>query len=142
MDALYELKMVLEDQIGDMARKKDLTPTMLDSLDKMVDIVKDIETICAMKDYSYDDGYSGRYPRWMTSYGMGDISYDVAPQYSYRRGRDMNTGRYVSRDMPHYYMDGRNMKEDLKMDLRRMMDNAKTEKERIAIQNLLEQWKE
>ena len=144
MDALKDVKKVLEEQIEAIAQKNDISPTELERLDKAVDILKDIETICAMKDYGYeqdeDYGYSGR---TMPRYYMDDRSY--------RRGRDMNTGRYVSRDMPRYYMDDRsyNMgysghanKEDLKMDLRMAMDNAKNDQERMAIQKVLDMWRE
>ena len=147
MDALKNLKRVLEEQIeAIVVQKNDISPTELERLDKAVDILKDIETICAMQDYGYeqeeDYGYSGR---TMPRYYMDDRS------YSYRRGRDMNTGRYVSRDMPRYYMDDRSYergysghmnKEDLRMDLRMAMDNAKSDQERMAIQKVLDMWKE
>ena len=158
MDALKELKKVLEEQIEEITKKNDISPTELERLDKAVDIIKDIETICAMRDYGApeeeDYGYSGRYPYYMRDdMPRTGRSYDPWDRgASYRRGRDMNTGRYVSREMPRYYMDDRSYghdgysghanKEDLKMDLRMMMDNAKTDKERMAIQNLLDQWKE
>lgn len=146
MDALKELKNVLECEIEVISKKKDISPTELERLDKAVDIIKDIETIWAMKEYSYEDedyGYSGRYPMYMRD----DRPYDRGA--SYRRGRDMNTGRYVSRDMPRYYMDdrsygysGHSSRDDIRMDLRDLMNNAKSDKERMAIQNFLDQWKE
>lgn len=152
MDTLKELKKVLEEQIEEIAKKNDISPTELERLDKAVDIIKDIETIWAMKDYGApeeeDYGYSGRYPYYMRDdMSRTGRSYDPWDRgASYRRGRDMNTGRYVSREMPRYYMDngysGHSNKEDMKMDLRMMMDNAKSDKERMAIQNLLDQWKE
>jgi hypothetical protein len=51
MDALKELKKNLEKQIEEINKKNDITPTELERLDKAVDIIKDIETICAMKEY-------------------------------------------------------------------------------------------
>lgn len=159
MDALYELKKVLEKQIEEVTKKNDISPAELERLDKAVDIIKDIETICAMKDYGdnyeeMDGGYSGRYPYYMrdamprNSY-RGGGSYDYGPSMygdaSYRRGRDAMTGRYVSRD-PYSYdrggYSGHANREDLRMDLREMMNNAKSDKERMAIQNFLDQWKE
>lgn len=153
MDALMDLKKVLEDQICEIAKKNDISPTELERLYKAVDILKDIETIWAMKDYGDEEGYSGRYPYYMRdggdSYGYSDRG------ASYRRGRSQTTGRYVSREMPRYSMEdrsyaygggggysGHNNREDLKMDLRMMLDSAKSDKERMAIQNLLDQWKE
>ena len=55
---------------------------------------------------------------------MSPYSYD-SRSYNYDRGYS-----------------GHMNKEDLKMDLREMMNSAKTDKERMAIQQLLEQWKE
>lgn len=144
MDALNNLKYVLEKEIDNISKKNDISPTELERLDKAVDIIKDIETICAMKGYDYemdDQGYFGRYPyypRSMNGYSYGD--------QSYRRGRDA-MGRYTSRDMmPQRYYDGgysgHANKEDLKMDLRMMMDNSKSDQERMAIQKVLDMWKE
>ena len=57
------------------------------------------------------------------SYGDYPYSYNRVGSYrnSYNRGYS-----------------GHNNKEDLKMDLKMMMDNAKSDKERMAIQQLLE----
>lgn len=52
-------------------------------MDKVVDIIKDIETICAMREASEDGGYSNYTPMYMYDDGM-----------SYARGR----GRYAKRD--------------------------------------------
>ena len=156
MDALKDLKRNLEKEIEDINKKNDISPSELDRLDKAVDIIKDIETICAMKEYSYqeedeDYQYSNRYPMYMRDSGNPrggnryymDRGYDPMMDNSYRRGREP---RYMNRDYydrsynPGY--SGHANKEDLKMDLRMMMDNAKSDKERIAIQQLLDQWKE
>lgn len=56
MRVLMDLKDLLEDEINKIVMKDDITPTELDRLDKAVDIIKDIETIWTMKDYSYDEG--------------------------------------------------------------------------------------
>lgn len=155
MDALMNLKKVLEGQIEEITKKNDISPTELERLDKAVDIIKDIETICAMKDYSYEEedmGYSGRYPRYMRD-EMPRRSYDMwEGGSSYRRGRD-SMGRYTSREMPPYSYDtrsygygggysGHGSREDIRMDLREMMNNAKSDKERMAIQQFLDQWKD
>lgn len=150
MDALMNLKKVLEEQIEEIVKKNDISPAELERLDKAVDIIKDIETICAMKNYSYEEedmGYSGRYPYYMRD-EMPRRSRDMwDSQASYRRGRDA-MGRYTSREMPPYSYgygggySGHANKMDLRMDLQEMMATAKTDKERMAIQNLLDQWKE
>lgn len=153
MEALKELKKNLEKQIEEINKKNDISPTELDRLDKAVDIIKDIETICAMKEYNYQEkeepNYSNRYPAYMRDGDMprmndryypnrNSYGYDPMPSNGYRR----NYG-YMSRDS--YYdggYSGHNTKNDLKMDLRMMMDQAQSDKERIAIQQLLDQWKD
>lgn len=92
MEALYRLKDLLCDEIEEIVHKNDITPTELDRVYKVVDIIKDIDTIDAMenadfKDYSYDDGMSHRgYNRGRGSYDRGYsgrriyMSYDNAPE--------------------------------------------------------------
>lgn len=160
MESLKNLKKVLEKEIDEISKKNDISPTELERLDKAVDIIKDIETICAMKEYGYQEkeepmqGYSERYsyPHYMSYDMMPPREQDMwSRESSYRDGRGSMGSRYVSREMPPYSYDNRSYgygysghsnKEDLKMDLREMMNSAKTEKERMAIQQLLEQWKE
>ena len=95
MEALYRLKDLLCDEVAEIVHKNDITPTELDRVYKVVDIIKDIDTIDAMenadftKDYSYDDGMSHRrYDRGRSSYDRGysgrrmyaTYSYDNAPE--------------------------------------------------------------
>lgn len=157
--ALMQLKDVLEKEIMTIAEKKDISPTELERLDKAVDIIKDIETICAMKEYSYEEedwGYSQSRPMYMRDGGN-----------SYRRGRNSSNGQYMSRDggysgyYPMYYdphpsypgaWGGSGVsyaantdymsKPELRENLRRMMAGASSDKERMAIQQLLDNWKE
>lgn len=110
MKELYAIKDVLEGQIRKIAAKGDaITPQEVDSAYKAVDIIKDIEEIDAMcrakemeeNGYSMDRGNSyGSYykPRFDIYPPMPMGSYDGPDDYSGRRGRDMNTGRYASRD--------------------------------------------
>ena len=145
MDVLKELKRNLEKQIEEINNKSDISPTELDRLDKAVDILKDIETICAMKEYGRDweeeedMEYSGRYP-----YYMRDGGRSYAPMQDRRRDRNMMPWRSEPRNSYSYGYgySGQANKEQLMMDLREMMNMAKSEKERLAIQQLLEQWKE
>lgn len=151
MKTMMELKGLLEDEIWKITRKGDVTPTELERLDKAVDIIKDIETICAMQEYGYENDeefeYSGRYPYYMREGGRGSYSYEPMMDNSYRQGRYARAGRYNSRDMePRYFGDGRYSghatKEDIKKDLKELMNNASSDKERMAIQQLLDQWKD
>lgn len=122
MRVLEDVCEMLEDEIKQIAKKDDITPSELDSMYKAVDIIKDIKTIEAMDEasqdgysrrpyYAYDGSYDGSYE------GSYDGSYDNYSRrggegmsgarrgrdgdgdgrYSERRGRD-SMGRYTSRD--------------------------------------------
>lgn len=87
MDSLYALKDLLCDEIEDIVEKNDITPTELERAYKAVDIIKDIETIDAMKNsefsgYSYDDGYA---------YARGGNRRDSMGRYSRNMGRYSRT---------------------------------------------------
>lgn len=109
MRVLDDLCDVLEMELKELVKKDDLSPAELDNAYKAVDILKDIETIKAMKESSYD-GYSQRmyYDEPGGSYGRnsydGRSSYDGGSyrgSYDYsgaRRGRDGDgDGRYSER---------------------------------------------
>jgi hypothetical protein len=80
MRALRELKHRMLSEIDDMNQKPDFSANDLENLSYAVDIVKDV---CEITE---DDVYSR-----MASYGYDNGN-------SYRRGRDADTGRYVSRN--------------------------------------------
>jgi len=108
---LYDLCETLKDDIKELNKKGDISPTELERAYKAVDIIKDIKTIEAMEDSGYSndysrDGQSNRMPYYYydepaTSHarrgrdGDGDGRY--SEDSSYRRGRDA-MGRYTSRD--------------------------------------------
>ena len=101
MRVLDDICEMLEDELKQIAKKDDITPQELDNAYKAVDILKDIETIKAMKKseegYSYD--YSNRMP-YSYDYSM-DYGRGYSNEYSMaRRGRDGDgDGRYnESRD--------------------------------------------
>ena len=123
----------------------------LDSVYKLMDIVKDSMEISCMEaemdGESYDDGMSQR----GGSYGDRSYRYDGG---SYARGRGRNArrdsrGRYSSEGGSYgYYPDGRPMrgysrdgKEEYKEQLMDMMDNAPDEQTRQSIQRMIDQMK-
>lgn len=55
MRVLYDIQDLLEDELKKIVKKEDITTTDLDSIYKMVDIVKDTTTIEAMKKQSKKD---------------------------------------------------------------------------------------
>lgn len=114
MNELYDLCENLKDEIKELNKKGDISPTELERAYKAVDIIKDIKTIEAMEEAgnSYDSSYdySRRYYRDGGSYnsyegGMsnarrgrdGDGDGRYSEDGSYRRGRD-SMGRYASRE--------------------------------------------
>lgn len=114
MRVLEDICDMLEDEIKQIVKKDDITPSELDSVYKSVDIIKDIKTIEAMEDssqygysrrpyYSYDGSYEGSYDDTMRgvdtmpSRAARGRDGDGDGRYSERRGRDA-MGRYASRD--------------------------------------------
>lgn len=85
MRVFHDLKKMLEDELEKIVKQDTMTPQDLEGAYKAIDILKDIETIMAMREAypnSYDSGRS------MSNY------YDM--DESYARGRD-SRGRYMSR---------------------------------------------
>lgn len=157
MKVLYEIQDILEDEMKKICKKEEISSTDLDNIYKMVDIVKDVATVDAMKnaeeqgwsrDYArdYSRGYSEDYANAYGSYarrgrdGDGDGRY--SEDSSYRRGRDA-MGRYTSRDGSYRnsYEDGysRHGKEEMIDHLKEMMRNARTEEERESYRKAVEQ---
>lgn len=114
MNELYDLCDNLKDEIRELNKKGDISPTELDRAYKAVDIIKDIKTIEAMEqsggsfNYSNEDGYSrrGSYENYSNnSYNSYEGNSnarrgrdgDGDGRYSEARGRDA-MGRYTSRD--------------------------------------------
>lgn len=161
MRVLNELKYMLEEQVKEMTKDGDINVKELECLDKAVDIIKDIETIEAMKQYGYEEedmkysnamrggrgnsyaynssnGYSGHmmpydmYEREMyDDMSYGRGSYDGG---SYMRGRSPRTGRYIR--MNQYSRDEK--KDEMIEKLEHMMKEAVDESSRMAIQKCIE----
>lgn len=89
MDSLWDLKDMLCEQIEDIVKKGDISPTELDHVYKVVDVIKDIVTIDAMEHpeaYSFDMNPYNEKMSYRSSYRDG------------RRGRDGDSdGRYSER---------------------------------------------
>lgn len=116
MDVLNNLKDTLEKEISKTISKGEIMPADLKGLGEAVDILKDIETICAMQEYGGEDDYS---------YAMSNRGYSTR-RYMYEDGhsnkRD-SRGRY-----------SRNSEKDEMIEkLERMMQNASSDRERMDI---------
>lgn len=136
---LMELQDLLMSELKKITAKKDINPTELDNAKKAVCTIKDIEELMAMVD-GMSEGYSNS--RSM----MPSRDYDVRfgrMKGSYRRGRDSDTGRYVSRrgsyndySMMEDGYSGHSIKDRMIAKLESMYDEAKTEHERQVV----DQW--
>ena len=141
---IYEdSKKILEKEIENINSKGELSPNTLEVMYKVVDILKDIETICAMKeeneysermmygeDASYARGRRGR--RYSRDYSgvyderVYDSPYSRGSYNSY--GEDSYDGSYARRYS----------REDEHEQFEKMLREAKTEQERNLIRQLME----
>ena len=155
MKALYELKEILEDEVKNMTKKGDITPQELENAYKITDILKDIETIKAMKeageqgqysrayDYARDGGsYDGNYSQRMYYDGGNSMnSYNNSMNYSQaRRGRDGDgDGRYSEDNSFRRY--SRHSEKDKMIDqLNNLMMNAQlSDREKAMVKDCISQ---
>lgn len=130
---LNPLKENIKEQLKPLATKKDLSAQELDN-------IKDALCILSMVEDALDR--EADYSRMRDIYGEGN---------SYRRGRDAQTGQYVSRaDQPHmppmrtyaYGMNGgysnHGTKQDVLNSMEQAMQNATTENERMMYAGMID----
>ena len=135
MDKLmHDLKDMILCDIDETVKKGQISPADYQALGEAVDIIKDIETIEAMRNYEYETpemsgAMSGgrMYPMGRYNSGYSGNSYNSYSGYSGERGRSPRTGRYVSRD------------DETTAKLQNMMASAQTEQERATIQRMMDE---
>ena len=135
MDKLmHDLKDMILCDIDETVKKGQISPADYQALGEAVDIIKDIETIEAMRNYEYETpemsgAMSGcrMYPMGRYNSGYSGNSYNSYGGYSGERGRSPRTGRYVSRD------------DETTAKLQNMMASAQTEQERATIQRMMDE---
>lgn len=155
-----KIKERLDDDICDLLKKQDLTPTDVEVMGKAVDMLKDIATIEAMDwcEDEFGDGmeeyHSVSGARRGRRSGASRIHYNGT--YSGERGRSPITGRYVSRDAyptwdtsgrmvqrPHEFYEhsganhGHNVNDRMVNTMENMYDTAETEHERAKIDEVI-----
>lgn len=117
-------------EIDKIIRKDEIDEKCLMYLDKLVDIAKDMETTIAMVDYGEmpdeETGYSGRSYPYYRNYDNGSRNYGRSMRYNNNGGSRMNYR-------------GRSGDGDVVAELESLMQKAKTERERDAIRQALEQ---
>lgn len=131
MDAYYDLKEMLCEELEDVVKKGELSAGDLDVVDKLTHSIKSLVTIMAMEEggYSNDGSYD--------NYGNGGNggNYNSYRGYSGRRGRD-SMGRYTSGR--RYSRD--EAKDEVMRHLEKAMTGASGEQRKI-IQDAVEELK-
>lgn len=122
-----DLCYMLDDQIGHVVQKGDISPSEMDTIYKAVKTKYYIKVMKAMEE-NEDRGYSGK--RMVISYD-GHPYYDN--EYSYSRNNRNSMGRFTSRD--GYSGDG---KEEMRRHLEMALNAATTESERQNLRNMLD----
>lgn len=130
MHIIKEFGEMLTKQIDKINKKGDITPDELTKMDKAVDIIKDIQVICAMEEYGQNPeeamysstGYYGRNSRMPIPGGMYSSERDSMGRYS---------SRGYSRDEAAY-----KMRSDLEMKLRNATDDNEREMIRRCLRSL------
>ena len=145
MHSLYKLEEMLLKEADDIAKEGELTSGSLGAVESITTSVKNIEKIAMMMEdkYSHRDSYRGDSYASEDSYDMGDSyarrgMHYVRGHYS-RDGGDMysNRGEYSER-RGYSRGDG---KEYMIKNLEEMKHEAKTPKEREAIEKCLNELK-
>ena len=122
LETLYTLCEIISKKLEECARNLEGAETMsvmdIDVVDKLTHSLKCVKTSIAMIEAEEEEGGSSR--RSYNSYRGGSMrSREGSYDYSERRGRDRNTGRYVSRDGGY---SGHDEIEDIMMDVREMSE--------------------
>ncbi len=132
MDALYDLKNMLCDELDEIAKKPEMSAGDLETVHKLTDTIKNIDKICMLE----EDGEYSRTGDWEMegrgTYGSGNSYANRGKHYvrgHYSRERRDNRGRY-SRD---------GAKDRMMEHLDEMMREAGSEKEREAIRYCMSQ---
>lgn len=150
---------MLEEQEREILKKGSMDERDLKILYRLSAIVTDYETREAMKKAEGKGGYSHHYPphMWMNEGSYDGSSMRMSHEASHRRGRDANTGRYVSRrgsydgggsyegsyegsydgSYDRGYSRGES-DEQFKEGLRKLMNKARTEEERNIVRHGLD----
>ena len=135
MDAYYDLKEMLCEELEDVVKKGELSAGDLDVVDKLTHSIKSLVTIMAMEEGGYsNDGSYDNYGNGGNG-GMNGGSYNSYRGYSSRRGRD-SMGRYTSGR--RYSRD--EAKDEVMRHLEKAMTGASGEQRKI-IQDAVEELK-
>ena len=129
MHTYYETKEMLKKELDDIIQKGELSAGSLETIDKLLDSIKNACKIIMYEEYS-EDGYSyADGDRDMSEYAYARNGRGRGPQAQ----RD-SMGRYSSEGGYSYDDGGKEEKIDM---LRDMMQEATTDEERRALQKII-----
>ena len=131
MRYMEDLKDMLCDDLEQIAQKGEITSGTLDVVDKLTHSIKSIATVLAMEGYSGD---SNRSYRGQFEGATGPYAGDGG---SYRRGRSMTTGRYISRASGRSYNGGYS-RDGMRDKLEELMESAPDDHTRQELQRLID----
>ena len=130
MHELYELKTMLMDEVKKIAQKGELTAGSLETVDKLLNSIKNACKIIMYDEYSDEGEYSqANGMNYGNSYARGrgrNAQRDSMGRYSSEGGRYSRRGGYSYAESS----------EKVAM-LREMMDEVSTDEERRALQKLI-----
>lgn len=130
MHTYYDAKEMLHKELEEIVRKGELSAGSLDTIDKLLNSIKNACKIIMYDEYAEDSDYSSRDGY---SYARGEQRRDARGRYSRARdGRRIN--RRYSRD-GYSYDDGEKA-EKVEL-LREMMNEVNSEEERRALQKII-----
>ena len=148
MHEFYELKELLMEEVKKIAKKGELTAGSLETVDKLLNSIKNACKIIMYEEYSDEGGYSqesgyaqegGMSYRGGNSYARGsNARRDSMGRYSREGGNSYargNRGGYSRAGGGYSYADGEN-EEKIEM-LRDMMQEVSSDEERRALQKLI-----
>ena len=137
MHELYELKEMLMEEVKTIAKKGELTAGSLETVDKLLNSIKNACKIIMYDEYSDEGDYS---QEGGMSYARGGQNRDSRGRYSRegnysnaRGGRGGGRGRY---SRAGYSYDDGEAEEKVEL-LREMMQEAGTDEERRALQKII-----
>ena len=125
MHTYYDLREMLHDELAEIVKKGELSAGSLDTIDKLLNSVKNTYKITMYERYEGDGEYS-----------RDTIGAGMTPDRSYAGARRDSKGRYMrSRYSRGYsYADDKHAVTEM---LRDMMDEASTDEERAVLKKLM-----
>lgn len=143
MDAIYELKDMLCEELEEYGKKDKLDVGGLEIVDKLAHTIKNLDKIIeSYEDEEYSGAYEGSYEGNMGggSYRRGSYARESDGRsrrgsYAMARGDGRGRGRNARRDsMGRYSSDGKMMAQEL----RELMEDAPDERIKMEMQRLIQ----